>query len=134
MGKNIKVYLFVMLFSFAACNSQRSLKVVWCEIDTVTDSERVISFHQLYTLKDLHRKTVTVEGFFSYSFEDVALYPRPGSGGEGAWLSFKSRISDSLLRGLHGKKIAVTGEVDTTDKGHLNSCYCTIYNISCIRE
>ena len=130
----MKVYSFMTILLFVACTSHRDHQTVWCEDDKLTENITEISFNQLYRSTNLDGKTVTLEGRFSYNFEDIALYPSFGSGQEGVWLKFTSDVPDSLLKRTNGKKIAVTGVVDTHAKGHLNSYFCTIYNISCIRE
>lgn len=133
----IKAYLIFIVALFIACNAQKNSISVLC-IDTVAmHNVSKLSSEELYTSKEVNGRTVSIEGFFSYNFEDIALYPnRSNLDSKGVWLAFDDKLlqSDSLLRKLNGKKVSIIGTIDLSRKGHLNSYFCTLFNIVCIRE
>lgn len=133
----IKAYLIFIVTLFTACNAQKNSASVLC-IDTVAmHNVSKLSSEELYTSKEVDGRTVSIEGFFSYNFEDIALYPNKSNPDQkGIWLVFDNKMlqHDSLLTKLNGKKVTVTGTIDLSRKGHLNSYFCTLFNIICIRE
>ena len=133
----MRIYLlFVLTVIILSCNSQNKLNILWCKENDSTIKKHNMSFRELYKLKDLQGKTIMITGYFSYNFEDVALYPDTKADQEGIWLNFSHELlkSDSLLKKINKKKIAITGQVDLTNKGHLNYYFCSLYNITCIRQ
>lgn len=133
----IKTYLIFFVALFVACNAQKSNVSDLCLDRTGTNKAPKLSSSELYTSKELDGKTVSIEGYFSYNMEDIALYPNKSNPEQkGVWLVFDDKLLqyDSLLVKLNGKKIVVTGTIDLSRKGHLNSYFCTLFNITCIRE
>jgi hypothetical protein len=117
-----------------ACKSQQNNAMQLCIDGGSPTNENRITFSELYAAKEIDGKTITLEGKFSYGFEDVALYPGT-TDKQAVWLELDNRLTkhDSALQNLMGKRVAITGTVSLTRKGHLNSYFCTLYNISCIQ-
>lgn len=133
----IKTYLIFFAILFTACNVQKTDGSVLCLDNTTIHSVPRLSFKDLYTSKEVDGKTVSLAGFFSYNFEDIALYPnRSNLDQKGVWLVFDDKLlqNDSLLTKLNGKMVTVIGVIDLSKKGHLSSYFCTLFDIICIRE
>ncbi|SRR5213075_3270793 len=131
----MKIYLIFFAILLTTCRTQRNQPLVLCVDNANPFNVTKVTFNDLYTSKNLEGKTINIEGRFSYNFEDIALYPSK-SDAKGIWLAFDSKIlqQDSLLVKLNGKKVEVTGIIDLSNKGHLNSYFCTLSSISCIKE
>ena len=96
-----------------------------------------LSSQDLYNISGLEGKTVSLTGFFSYNFEDIALYPNMFNPNEkGIWLAFDkaSLKNDSILVRFNGKRVMIIGKLNFSSKGHLNSYFCTLENITCMKE
>lgn len=133
----VRKLAIVFLIIFANSCAQRSKIVLLCKNSLDVNNIPKISFNELYTSNGLDRKIINIEGRFSYNFEDIALYPIKHSlNQKGIWLSFDENLlrNDTLLVKLNGQKIVVIGTIDLSDKGHLNSYYCALVNIVCIKE
>ena len=95
------------------------------ELPTPSFSE-LDEYRQSYQLINIE-----LVGYFSYSFENVALYRTKRSGtDEAIWIDFSDNITDSLneeiLENLKGRKIRVQGNFDKNKRGHLGSYFGTI--------
>lgn len=133
----MKIYLIFFILLLSTCRIQRNQSSILCADNGNAFNVTKISFNDLYNAKNLEGKTINIEGRFSFNFEDIALYPNKSDrNAKGIWLVFDNKIlqQDSLLIHLNGKKVEVTGVIDLSGKGHLNSYFCTLFNISCIKE
>jgi hypothetical protein len=95
---------------------------------SLSDAERVKKSNGLF---------VEIDGVFHYAFEDVALYPFKSSDSKDAmWVEFDIRknISDSLIEKFNNKRVSITGKVNISSKGHLNSYMATLDSTICIKE
>jgi hypothetical protein len=127
------LFLFIGL---GACNSQASNVSILCTDTLTLHNAPKLSFRELKTSKDIDGRTVSMEGFFSYNLEDVALYPIESRRHQkGIWLDIDDNVAqyDSLLKKFNGKKVMVTGTIDLSINGHLNSYFGELKNIICMK-
>jgi hypothetical protein len=130
----LSLVLAILIFS---CDSQKKqTNVVWCKESDNTVSIKNMSFRELFKSKGKNGELITITGKFSYSFEDISLSPDYESDYLGIWLIFNNELSgnDSLLKKLNNKRITITGKLDLVHRGHLNSYFCSMYDISCIKQ
>ncbi|MBN8666404.1 MAG: hypothetical protein J0M30_02805 [Chitinophagales bacterium] len=130
--------LFIIILCLFACRVgkenekiQICIKIVSDEVSTKT------SFDEIYLGSAMDGRIISIDGFFSFGFEDIALYPeKDDHSKKGLWLIFNREVmaKDSLLKKLNGRKVNITGKVDLLNKGHLNYYYGTISNVTCIQQ
>lgn len=127
--------LFAVTFMLIGCSPPKKPIIAWC-LENKIPNETKVSFKELVKSKDFDGKTISIEGYFSFNFEDIALYDKQKPKYKGIWLNFYTELlrNDSILRKLNGKRIIITGTVDLSMKGHLNRYYCSLNNISCIMQ
>ncbi len=134
MGRSILGLILVLFYS--CNNTHKTRTTIVC-----TDKEKIqsaieISFDDLYASKKMDGKIVTLEGFFAYNFEDIALYPsRTNLELKEVWLDFDNNLfQDSVLKKIDRKKIKIIGTINFARKGHLGFYICTLQSILCIEQ
>jgi hypothetical protein len=128
--KNGYLTLFVMMI---ACSSGYHVPPVeLCHKNFLPPKVEQVSFRNIIVGKDLNGKFIEIEGFFAYSFEDVAIYPETSGHDPGIWLNLK--FGDSSLSKLTNKKVSVIGKVNLKDKGHDLGYLFALDSVYCIKE
>jgi hypothetical protein len=132
-----KLFLGICIAFLFACSDPNKPKMYALCTDTKSiQSATEIAFEELYSSKAMDGKVVSLDGFFSYNFEDIALYPsRTDYERGGIWIDFDDNIfQDSLLKKINAKKIKITGTLNYNRKGHLGFYICTLQNVLCVKE
>ena len=93
-----------------------------------------LPFPSLEEIKAYNGSFIAVEGYFAYSFEDIALYPKKvnHTGAYALWLDTVG--PDSLYDKLKGKRVQAVGRVNIADKGHDNGYMATLDSVFCVTE
>lgn len=132
------ILYFYILALQVSCVGNRDKDVI--EIGNRPEQEnsvKKIALKDKTLLINANGKLIETEGVFRYNFEDVAVYPsKRSSFPEAIWLKLPSvsYLSDSILNRLNGKKIAVIGRIDFSDKGHENGYFASLDSIFYIKE
>lgn len=129
--------ILTTLFLVACGTGKENVNIEICVDTTIEDVPTMVSFDEVYSTEKFDGKLISIDGLFSFGFEDIAIYPEIGDHSKkGIWLEFNKEILDSvaLLRKLSGKKANIIGRFDKSKKGHMNYYYGTISNITCIRQ
>lgn len=95
-----------------------------------------IDFQKIYLDQSLDGKIVQISGYFSFVFEDIALYPsEKAESNDAVWLTISSEVDKHYekLKKFNTRKVILTGFLHYRDKSHLNSYYATLSKVSCIR-
>jgi hypothetical protein len=130
----MKVFFLIMVLTFFSCRAfQKKQEVDICGSSNFYQKVEKVTFDDAHQIKKLNGKFVEIEGFLHANFEDNALYPSKSSHSMDAlWLN--SKLPDSLLNLVNGKKVKVIGRVNLLDKGHLNGYLATLDSTFCIME
>ena len=113
----MKKSMLVISFFLLSCGVRpRDPLVVICKKANFSGIVHNVSFNDIDRIKDFDGQFVEIEGFFTYDFEDVALYSVKGSRRPGLWLEFT--FADSNLEKLKYKYVKVIGKVNFALKGH----------------
>ena len=95
-----------------------------------------ISFDQVYKSNNCDWTLIKLKGKFAFTFEDVALYPDNNPDfSKGVSLKFlklfETHVKDSEK--LKGKYVSVIGIYNSNNRGHLNSYFASLCEVSCIK-
>lgn len=124
----MKILSFVLItlsLSFLSCHRDPARQIS-------NSGELKVSLKYLVkNYKSLHGQKIETEGTVYFQFENVAictperLFSRER---DCFWLDFNedSNFNYSILKTNSGKTLTLTGVVDTTSKGHLNSYLATL--------
>jgi hypothetical protein len=103
----------------------------------LTEALVVPSWSNPNNLSKKNGERVKLDGYFAYSFEDVAIYSsKEPKSAVGIWINFKEGIElqSDKLKNLIGKKVAIYGTVNMDDKGHLGYYEASLDSVYCIEE
>lgn len=137
--KIILVFCSIILLHFESCQSKQ-ISIIDLKQDSTTSTIHVSLKELVANYKTFDLKYIQVRGRFAFNFEDVALYdPRLfSSNGLGFWLNFDGAIinnkNEEILKKLSGKEVIIKGQVNSSDKGHLNRYVAAIDNVYFIKE
>jgi hypothetical protein len=129
------VFLFLIVFQFG-CNSQNESIQDVCFDKGFSQPVYRASLNDMDKIKELNGNFIEVNGVFTHSFEDVAIYRVGNYGGKNAmWLNLE--LPDSIpgdhLDKLHGKQVRLIGKVNMSSRGHLSYYFGSLDSVLCIR-
>lgn len=125
------------LFVAYSCNNhlqkgQQNL----CVMNKFSQPVKNVLLKDTFAIKQLHDKFIQIEGYFSYEFENVAVYPTKWSETSSAlWLNFSDNIAgnNDELNILNQKKVVLIGRVNVNRKGHLGGYMASVDSVFCIQ-
>lgn len=123
---------------FFSCNHQpKKTKDNLCFANNFSQHVEKVSLKDADKIKDLNGKFIQIEGYFSYEFENVALYPYKWSEPTKAlWLNFSDSVvkNQKELDTMNYKEVIVIGKVNTSHKGHYSGYIAELDSVFCIKE
>ena len=125
------------LFVAYSCNNhlQRGQENL-CVMNKLSQPVEKVSLNDTFAIKQLNDKFIQIEGYFSYEFENVAVYPTKWSETSSAlWLNFSDNIAinNDGLNALNQKKVVLIGRVNKNRKGHLGGYMASVDSVFCIQ-
>lgn len=133
----IKLLFALFLFVTYSCNNRlQSGQQNLCAISKFYQPVEKVLLKDTAAIKQSHDKFIQVEGYLSYDFENVAVYPYKWSETSNAlWLNFSDNIASSNkeLNMLNQKKIILIGRVNINRKGHLGGYMASVDSVFCIQ-
>ena len=128
-------WLSVITILIFSCSSHKGDTNTGICLNRLNESNIVeVKWSDFSRLAKMDGQWVKIEGYFAFSFEDIAIYssknPRRA---DALWISFKSEveIQDDILRKLAGQKVVVYGKLNTNSghrplgfKASIDSAYC----------
>ena len=131
--KSIYYVLVVSLMSCRTSNNKESSMESCPLVQSFGQKVTKVSFLDTNGIKAYNGTFIEIEGYFAYSFEDIALYSkRDPRTAVALWLDLK--IPDSMASRLRGKEVQVVGRVDIARKGHDGGYWATLDSAFCIAE
>jgi hypothetical protein len=132
----MKIILVVITGFVISCSIPKKNRDQICVPNDQNRRILTTTFNDLYKSDSFDKNDIEIQGYFSYSFEDHALYPDKSSDTKKAvWIELSDKLlSDrKLLSKFEGKKVSIVGNYDSKNKGHLDSYLATIAEVYCIK-
>ena len=134
----ISKFFIVLLFFILSCSVSKTEKMKdICATEMIGKTFKNVSFKELKNTPENFIDTIIeITGVLHFNFEDVALYMNKTSYRDNAlWLELNKEMAKHAeeLTKFNGKKVKVLGIFVLEKKGHLNSYYASLFNVSCIK-
>jgi hypothetical protein len=126
-----------MLLFLSCTNVSRDVKQNLCFLDKFSQKIEKISLKEIDKIKKLNGQFIQVEGYLTYEFENVALYPYKWSESDKSlWLNFSDNIfkNEEELITINYKEVTVIGKVNILHKGHYSGYLAELDSVFCIKE
>ena len=132
--RNLLLFFSILVIS---CSSptQKEPVTIYCNSHSNVPIE-ILNLKKRNSIKNSDGKLVQLEGYFSFNFEDVAIYPSKGWNSEDAlWLDLvlPDSLTSMMLDSLNKKKIQVIGRINTQSKGHMGEYLGTLDSVYCMK-
>ncbi len=133
----MKVFAIIFLSIFFSCNQfHKATRDNFCFADNFSQKVEKVSLNDISKIKSLDGVFVQIDGFLTYEFENVALYPYKWAESKSAlWLNFSNSMfkSEKQLDSMNRKEIIVIGKINIKRKGHLGYYMAELDSVFCMK-
>jgi hypothetical protein len=131
------VYLIFIIIIFSCNHLTQRTKSDLCFSSDFSKQVEKVSLNDTGRIRKLNGRFIQIEGYLTYEFENVALYPIKWSESTKAlWLNFSDTIIKNRedLMTINYKAVAVIGKVNILHNGHSNGYLAELDSVFCIKE
>lgn len=126
---SVCLLMLMMLNNSCSCFNKKS-EERWCYATNLHQRVERLSIKEISKIKAANGKFIAVDGFFNYSFEDVALYASKASEpNSGLCVNFTSFTNLDSLSVFNRRYVTLIGKINLSHKGHLGMYIASIDSV-----